>query len=407
MSLVLFDGNALLRVGLLAPLLALSACIAPSARIAMTEGQQETARVGTPKLARFWGDEVTPELRSVVAFQFHQIKAAAAEGIRPGSVKKADYLAISGGGGSGAFGAGYLKGWSERGDRPQFEVVTGVSTGALAAPFAFLGQKYDQQLEDIYTKYSDKDIMRSRGIAGFLGDSFYDNSPLRTLIAKYVTDDTLAAIAKEYQTGRRLLVQTTNIDAQRPVIWDVSAISASQRPDRRELVIDILLASAAIPAMFPPVRLPVQAGDGKIYQELHVDGGVAAQVFFAPPEIGLDAFERKEFSHTRARSLYVIRNGQLHTAYEPAKATVIPLAQRAIDTMIKYQGVADLNRLETLTKLGHARLFYTSIPKDFVDKKETQFDPEYMRSLFKTGYSAGVAGEWLQETPPTPVLAVN
>ncbi|MDM9627583.1 patatin-like phospholipase family protein [Rhizobium sp. S152] len=371
----------------------------------MTESQQTKAILAFPPLARFWGDEVTPELRGLVTLQFQQIRRAAAKGIRTGSLRRADYLAISGGGGNGAYGAGFLKGWSERGDRPQFEVVTGVSTGALAAPFVFLGQKYDRELEDIYTKYGDRQIMRSRGVFGIFGDAFYDSSPLRGLVTDYLTEDVLDAISREYQLGRRLLVQTTNIDAERPVVWDVSAICASHRKDRRELVVKILLASAAIPAIFPPVKIPVQASDGKVYQELHVDGGVAAQVFFAPPEIGLDNFELSAFSHTRQRTLYVIRNGQLNPEYQTSPDTVLPLAQRAIGTMIKYQGVADLNRLEALTSRGNAKLFYTAIPDDFIGQKRSQFDTDYMTSLFKLGVQAGVAGNWRTRTPETPILS--
>lgn len=263
----------------------LSACVAPASRVAMSEAQQEAAFISAPALARFWGDEVTSELRSLVTNQYRQIKSAASRGVRPASLKRADYLAISGGGANGAFGAGFLKGWSKRGNRPEFEVVTGVSTGALAAPFIFLGTKYDTELEKIYTVYGDRDIMRSRGIFGVFGSALYDNAPLRALISNHVTDDVVDAMAAEYRMGRRLLVQTTNIDAQRPVVWDISAISASQRQDRRDLIVNILLASASIPAVFPPVRLPVHTANGEVYEELHVDGGVSAQVFFAPPEI--------------------------------------------------------------------------------------------------------------------------
>jgi predicted acylesterase/phospholipase RssA len=371
----------------------------------MTERQQTGASLTDLPLARFWGDEVTPELRSLVALQFQQIATAAAKGIRRDSLRTADYLAISGGGGNGAYGAGYLIGWSKRGDRPQFEVVTGVSTGALAAPFVFLGQAYDRQLEEIYTKYGDGDIMRSRGIFGVFGDAFFDSSPLKGLVTRYLTNDVLDAVAREYRIGRRLLVQTTNIDAERPVVWDISAISASQRPDRRELIVNILLASAAIPGVFPPVKLPVQAAGGKTYEEVHVDGGVAAQVFFAPPEIGLDAFERSAFSHTRKRTLYVIRNGQLSPEYQASAVRVLPLAQRAIGTMIKYQGVSDLNRLQALTTQGKASLFYTAIPNDFSGKMESQFDTKYMARLFQLGLEAGASGQWFRNAPETPILA--
>jgi predicted patatin/cPLA2 family phospholipase len=383
----------------------LSACVAPASRVVMSKAQQEAAFISDSALARFWGDEVTPELKSLVTNQYRQVKTAASRGVRPASLKRADYLAISGGGANGAFAAGFLKGWSKRGDRPEFEVVTGVSTGALAAPFIFLGTKYDAKLEQIYTVYGDRDIMLSRGIFGVFGSALYDNAPLRALISHYITDDVVDAIAAEYRIGRRLLVQTTNIDAQRPVVWDISAISASERQDRRDLIVNILLASASIPAVFPPVRLPVQTAEGEVYEELHVDGGVSAQVFCAPPEIGLSNFERKEFGHARSRSLYVIRNGQLNPAYESTTEKTISIAQRAIETLTKYQGVADLNRLEGLANKGHARLFYAAISSDFGAKPRSEFDIEYMRMLFDEGYRAGLANGWLQGTPVTPILA--
>ncbi|PKA39997.1 patatin [Rhizobium sullae] len=285
------------------------------------------------------------------------------------------------------------------------EVVTGVSTGALAAPFAFLGSKYDRQLEQIYTEYGDKDILRSRGILGVLGPSLNDNTPLRNLIARYITDDVVEAIASEYQIGRRLLVQTTNIAAQRPVVWDISAICASPRMDRRDLVVQILLASAAIPAVFPPVRLPVQTASGKVYDELHVDGGVSAQVFFAPPNIDFANFERIAFGRPRVRNLYVIRNGRLRPVYAATIEQTLPLAQRAIETLTRYQGVADLSRLESLATKGKGKLFFASIPNSFVSKPRSSFDNIYMRSLFAIGYKDGYARQWQIGAPATPILA--
>lgn len=377
----------------------------PTPRLAMTEAQQGKASFSDVSLSRFWGDEVTPDIQTAIERQYRQVADAAARSIRPASVTRADFLAISGGGSDGAFAGGVLSGWSTRGDRPEFEVVTGVSTGALAAPFAFLGTAYDAQLADIYTSYGDADIMRSRGLIGVFGTALNDNAPLRALIFNHMNDQVLDAIAAQYRLGRRLLVQTTNIDAQRPVIWDISAICASGRQDRRELVVDILLASAAIPAVFPPVRLRVKTDDGEEYDELHVDGGVSAQVFFAPPNIRLGDFERKIFGHARKRTLYVIRNGRLNPQYETTVERTIPIAQRAIETLTRYQGVADLTRLETLARRGNARLFYVAIPGSFNAMAKTDFDRTYMRALFQQGVQVGVKGDWLNMAPVTPVLA--
>lgn len=382
------------------------ACVAVDARTSMSEAQQDVARLDDMTDVRFWGDEVTPEIQQAIRTQYRQVHETALKGERRSSLKKADYLAISGGGANGAFAAGVLVGWTKRGDRPEFEVVTGVSTGALAAPFAFLGSKYDPELTKIYTAYGDSDIMRSRGLLGVLGSGVYDNAPLRKLISDQMSERLIDEIAAEYFRGRRLLVQTTNIDAQRPVIWDISAISASRRADRKTLITDILLASAAIPAVFPPMRIHVQAA-GKDYDELHVDGGVSAQVFFAPPRIRFADFEREEFGHARTRSLYVIRNGRLNPTYEVATERTIPIAQRAIATLTTYQGLADLTRLQTLARAGRARLFYVSIPRSFTAIARSEFDKSYMRELYRVGTQLGLAGHWSMDTPTTPALATT
>lgn len=380
-------------------------CVTAAPRAVMPEGLLSSARLDGLRNARAWGDEVTPEIRAAITAQYQQVRAAARAGIRVGSTGKADFLAISGGGADGAFAAGVLTGWSRRGDRPAFEVVTGVSTGALAAPFAFLGPAYDPQLTQIYTAYGDRDIFTDRGVLGLAGNGLYDPAPLRGLIRHYMTEPVLDAIAAEYRLGRRLLVQTTNIDAQRPVIWDLSAISASARPDRRDLVVDILLASTAIPAIFPPVHINVLADDGRHYDELHVDGGVVAQVFFAPPQVRLADYEQATFGRVRTRILYVIRNGRLQPAYDVTQENTLAVARRSIDTLAKYQGVADLNRLERLAQIGHARLVYTAIPPGFHFRPASEFDRAYMRRLFETGYQAGLSGAWMTGAPATPVLA--
>ncbi|MGI9290996.1 MAG: patatin-like phospholipase family protein, partial [Gammaproteobacteria bacterium] len=178
-----------------------------------------------------------------------------------------DYLALSGGGQNGAFGAGLLYGWTEAGTRPEFTIVTGVSTGALIAPFAFLGPDYDAVIKDIYTRQSTKDLMRTRGLLKTLfGESAADSDPLREKIEGYITADIVEAIAHEHRRGRNLHVVTTNLDAGRPVSWNVSAIAASDHPQALSLIRDILLASASIPGVFPPVMFDVEA-NGERYDE--------------------------------------------------------------------------------------------------------------------------------------------
>lgn len=358
-------------------------------------------------LARVWGDAVTPDLRAVVDRQLRQARTAIAAGKRPkAAMRHADFLAISGGGADGAYSAGLLVGWTERGNRPQFEVVTGVSTGALAAPFAFLGPTYDRELTEVFTQHGDSDIYTSMGVVGLMGKGLYDNAPLRNLIDRYLTDRIVEAIADEYRTGRRLLVQTTNIDAERPVVWDLTAIAASDRPDRRRLIADVLLASTAMPVVFPPVRIDVDV-DGERRQELHVDGGTVAQVFFAPPKIGLGAFERRNLGRERTRHLYLIRNGRLVPQYKTTDEGPISIARRAMDTLVKYQAVSDLTRIERQAAQAGARLSYAAIPARFRDVSNSEFDREYMRKLFEVGREDGRAGSWGSKPPATPILALD
>jgi predicted acylesterase/phospholipase RssA len=368
--------------------------------------QLEAARVGGYGDIRFWGDEVTPTIEQVIQRQYRQVREAALAGEPGASTRKASFLALSGGGGDGAYAAGFLTGWTVSGHRPDFEVVTGVSTGALAAPFAFLGPRYDGVLKTIYTSYGDNDLVVDRGVLGFLGTSRYDTAPLRRLIGQYMTDDVLDAIAREYAKGRRLLVQTTNIDAQRPVIWDLSAIAASQQPDRRDLIVQVLLASSAIPGAFPPVRIQVTVNGGT-YDELHVDGGVTAQIFFAPPRTRFARFEQMAFGGTRERTLYVIRNGKLTPDYMPTKAAAFPVAIRSIATLTKYQGLSDLRRLDRIARETNARVLFTYIPPDFTKTAPSEFDREYMGELFHVGEQMGLSERaWHSGPPPAPELAL-
>jgi predicted acylesterase/phospholipase RssA len=221
-----------------------------------------------------------------------------------------------------------------------------------------------------------------------------------------MTDGVLDAIAQEYAKGRRLLVQTTNIDAQRPVIWDLSAIAASGQPDRRDLIVRVLLASTALPALFPAVRIRVNT-DGHAYDELHVDGGVTAQIFFAPPRTRFARFEQMAFGRPRERTLYVIRNGKLTPDYKPTEERALPLATRSITTMTKYQGLSDLRRLDRIARETNARVLFTSIPPDFTTTARSEFDREYMSELFRVGEEMGRTGRaWRSGPPPAPALAL-
>lgn len=391
------------RTVLLLSLIVLSACNTGGRPQALPYDQQEGAEVAGYGTVRFWADGID---RLVPAYLDDQYRQIAASGCRA-CLASASFLAISGGSSEGAYGAGVLKGWSARGDRPRFEVVTGVSTGSLAAPFAFLGPAYDTALEEIYTRYGDNDLFRSKGVAGLLGDSLYDTAPLRRLIERYADDALLDAIAVEHRKGRRLLVQTTNLDAERPVVWDLGAIAANTNPGRRQLFVDILLASAAIPAVFPPVRIQV-VSKGRVYDELHVDGGVTAQIFFAPPGLDLNGAARRHFGHERRLQLYVIRNGKLGPEYKASEQSVLALASRSITTLVKYQSLTNITTLSEVARQMKADFAFTAVPENFAEKPRSEFDPAYMQALFKVGYTDALHGAAWRKTPPaSPMLALQ
>jgi len=324
---------------------------------------------------------------------------------RPGA-KTVNFLAVSGGGDDGAFGAGVLVGWSEHGDRPSFDVVTGVSTGALSAPFAFLGREYDAQLKDIYTSTNADDILRQRGIIGGLtSDAMADSAPLRAMIERHLDDRMIQAIAEEYQKGRLLLILTTNLDQGRPVIWNIGEIASSKQPSARKTIIDVLLASASIPAAFPPVMIDVTV-DGQKYQEMHVDGGTIAQAFLYPPSYSLsEAALRRGVKHAALRSerrrvAYVIRNGRFFRAEESVKLQTIAIAKEAISTMTMSSGINDTYRMYMLARRDGVDFNLASIGEDFTVPYKGPFEPNYMQSLFSYGYEKGRAGYRWQKVPP-------
>lgn len=310
----------------------------------------------------------------------------------------ANFLAISGGGDQGAFGAGLLVGWSKTGKRPEFKAVTGISTGALTAPFAFLGEEYDDQLREVYTEVSPDKIMRVRALIDIVfGDSAADNSPLWKLVRKYCDEEMLRAIAAEYDKGRLLLIATTNLDAQRPVVWNIGEIAKSQHPSALELFRSVLIASAAIPGAFPPVMIDVDV-NGTAYQEMHVDGGAMSQAFIYPPSINLEQVAA-ERGVRRERILYVIRNARLDPAGANVERRTLSIAGRAISTLIQTQGIGDLYKIYLSTQRDGINYNLAYIPATFDAEHTEEFDTVYMNKLFDLGFELA-AGEFRWEKYP-------
>ena len=263
---------------------------------------------------------------------------------RIGPLPPAQFLVISGGGDSGAFGAGLLNGWTDAGGRPNFKMVTGVSTGALTAPFAFLGPAYDDRIERLYTTTSADDIMKPRTIlAAITSDAVADNSPLWKLVEKEVNQEFLEAVAAEHEKGRLLIIATVDLDARQSVLWNMTRIAASGDPKALHLFRSIMIASAAIPGAFPPVMIDVVA-NGAQYQEMHVDGGTMNQLFMYPPSLNVHETEQ-QFRMNRERRAYVIRNSRLDMNWAHVERKAIDIVGRAISSLIQTQGVGDLYRV--------------------------------------------------------------
>ncbi len=324
-----------------------------------------------------------------------------------GPLPPSNFLAISGGGDDGAFTAGLLAGWTAHGDRPEFKAVTGVSTGALIAPFAFLGPRYDDVLKAIYTNVSEKNIFRPRSLFGIIfNDAVSDTTPLRELTAMYVNQGLLDQIAAEYAKGRVLLVATTDLDTLEPVIWNLTAIAASKDPRALNLFRTVMVASASIPGAFPPVMIDVEV-DGTRYQEMHVDGGAMTQVFLYPPSVNI-AEESAALGVQRSRAVYVIRNARLDPDWANVKRRTLPIAGRAISSLMQTQGIGDLYRIFVTTQRDHIDFNLAYIPASFNQPRPKPFDPGYMRALYQTGYDLAARGYSWNKTPPgysEPVLA--
>jgi len=309
------------------------------------------------------------------------------------------YLAVSGGGQKGAWGAGLLVGWTEAGTRPQFTMVTGVSTGSLIAPFAFLGSDYDDELKEIYTSYSSSDLAEARSFLSILSaDSIADTSPLRERITEYYDAELLEAIAVEWRKGRQLRVATTDLDTSRPVMWDMGRIAASDLPNKVELFGDILLASAAIPTAFPPVRFTVEAG-GKRYEELHVDGGAASQVFLYPA--GVDWREiTGRLGVKGTPRVYVIRNDYQDPVYQFTEQSLLPITVRSTDALFRTQGLGDLYRIYLSCLRDGLEFRVTFLPTDSYRKTPEPFDRGYMVELFERARALAAQGYPWDDAPP-------
>jgi predicted acylesterase/phospholipase RssA len=377
------------------PFLFLIACASAPQRNPLPEDLKDIAQIPYIPEARFWGDQMPPHLLDALEEEKYQIQLRDPESKN----NPINYLALSGGGGNGAFGAGLLVGWTEAGNRPEFRAVAGISTGALAAPFAFLGSNYDGALKDLYTTTSTKEILKKRSWLSIINaDAFTHTEPLRKIIADTIDGRVLEQIAIEHSRGRRLFIGTTNLDAERPVIWNIGAIAASGKPNALEVVRNVMLASAAIPGVFPPVYFKVKAND-QTFDEIHVDGGAASQVFLYPVTLDLQWME-KQIGLEGEDHIYVIRNSRLEPEWQSVAPRVLPIVKRSIETLVRTQGIGDLYRIYLGAQRDKMDYNLAYIPSDFHEKPKEEFDPEYMKKLFDLGYSLSRNGYPWAKSPP-------
>jgi predicted acylesterase/phospholipase RssA len=311
-------------------------------------------------------------------------------------------LAISGGGAHGAFGAGFLYGWSQAGTRPEFKFVTGISTGAIIAPLAFLGPVCDDLLKHLYTTVNTWNIYFRRNIVSWLwSESFADNAPLKSLIDQYVTPEALELVASVHRTGKRLYIGTTNLDAQELVVWNMGAIADSGRPDAVDIFRKVLLASVSIPCVFPPVYFDVRA-DGQDYDEMHVDGGTIADVFVCDFLLDLQEARKKALGDENAEartSLFIVRNEKMASSPEQVPRNLMKITRRALGTLNKAHGSDHIHRIYSAACRKGVDFNYAGIPEDCETANMATFDVQKMTRLFDVGAELGASGGNWSKTP--------
>jgi predicted patatin/cPLA2 family phospholipase len=319
------------------------------------------------------------------------------------------YLALSGGGADGAFGAGVLNGWTEAGTRPSFSIVSGVSTGALIAPFAFLGPGHDATLRHLYTSGVAESLLDAPSpFNAIFGAGLFGNKRLRELVANYIDADFVAAVAGEYAKGRLLLIVTTNLDSQRTAIWDMGKIASQRTPEALNLFRDVVAASASLPVVFPPMLVTAEA-NGRVFQEMHVDGGVTAPVLTLPEafllrDAKLAKAGDKSGDMTRDLQLYILINNKVEPEFQLVANSTIEIAARSSSTIVKTQTRSILYSTWDFTRRNKFGFNLTYIEGRIPAAAKSGFDTAYMRGLFQYGYDRARSGQAWSKSPPSDGL---
>lgn len=344
----------------------------PLQRALFSEKEQERASIPGIPDARFWGNDAPTFLAAL-------------------GPAKGPWLALSGGGEGGAFGAGILAGWAATGGRPDFALITGVSTGGLIAPFTFAGGKYDKELRESATSITAADVFELGGTP----ESLLDTWPLKALIAKRITPELLADIAVQHRNGRRLFVVTTNLDAGRPVVWNMGAIASRGSEAALKLFRDVLLASSGIPGVFPPVQIEVEA-DGRRFQEMHGDGTINAPFFVAPEPM----LAGKGMSPLAGQEINVIVNGKLNSEFRVIDRDRLSILGRSISLALDFGMRAVIARVNAAAARNDVRVSFAYIDPAFDHPWSGLFDAKYMQALFDRGFELGKSGKPFRNDAP-------
>lgn len=359
-------------------------------RTQFTAKQQAIAQIpGIPR-ARMWADAAAESFAGVIHLE--QMQAAAR---KSGSM---DLLAISGGASDGAFGAGALTGLTARGQRPEFAFVSGVSAGALIAPLVFLGPRYDEKLTYAWTS----GIAAPIGEGGALSILFSQDSrrmALYDLVSSFVDADMLKEVAAEHRRGRRLVVVTTNLDAQRPVVWDLGAIAASGHPKALQLFRDVLTASSSIPGAFAPTLIEVEA-EGRQFAELHVDGGATMQLFTIPEAILSKGLPNERQASAMPTRFFIIINNRLKPEFAVVEGSVVPMLARSLSSLIKTHARLTLVATREFARSRNMDFNLTYIGDDFPTDPKPSFETAYMRAVYRYGHDQAARGNlWQKQIP--------
>jgi hypothetical protein len=394
----LHKNKSLICSALVALFLILSVSCAKPTRNALPKHYADEAEIAGMPGVRDWGDEHSEAFQEDLVLSMQQYMDT---GFKYGK-DTLNIFALSGGGSFGAFACGVLNGWDAAGTRPVFKLVTGISTGSLIAPFAFLGGKYDHKIGQLYTSINTDNIMKKESLFSIATGTPYaaDNAPLAGMIERNIDEEMLRDIAKAHTEGRRLWIGTTNLDAQRLVVWNMGAIASSGHPGALELFRKIILASAAMPVAFPPSMIEVEAG-GSIYDEMHVDGGVSVEVFFYGDLVDIDEAHKTLNINVKPEvHIFIMRSGQLKHHYKEVEMSIPSIAGKAVTGLTSTQAIGDLYRIYTITQRDGFDYNMGSVPADYVSQAKEPFDPDDLKRLYDLGYKMALSGYPWEKYPP-------